>query len=175
MGSGATPRRTKTYVAFDGDDDLMSFRNIQRWSADEAVAFTLNDAHQINYARDDSLPESICRQLKERLDRSKHLVLIVGTATSGNRKGILEYELKYALEHGLPIILVFKGFAADQASTKELWTNRLLPLIPGVIKNWAESKYCLVCPFTQSAVCSAVETFSHMNRPETTHYMWWWK
>src|SRR5688572_8789854 len=105
--------RTKTYIAFDGDQDLMSFRTIQGWSADKSNAFFLNNAHEINYARDDSLPTSIINQLRERLEVSTNFVLIVGTALNRNRKGILQYETKYALRNKLPIILVYKGFTAD--------------------------------------------------------------
>ena len=57
--------RTKIYIAFDGDSDLMSYRTIQSWSANQALSFNLNDAHDVNYARDDSLPQSIINQLRE--------------------------------------------------------------------------------------------------------------
>lgn len=33
----------------------MSYRTIQAWSADQPTSFILNDAHDLNYARDDSL------------------------------------------------------------------------------------------------------------------------
>ena len=32
--SSTAKKRTKTYIAFDGDTDLMSYRTIQLWSAD---------------------------------------------------------------------------------------------------------------------------------------------
>ena len=88
--------RTKTYIAFDGDTDLMSYRTIQAWSADPKYPFVLDNAHDVNYARDDSLPESIINQLRERLDASTRLVLIIGSATNRNRRGILQYEIRYA-------------------------------------------------------------------------------
>ena len=129
----STPKRTKTYIAFDGDADLMSYRTIQSWSADPKYPFNLNDAHDINYARDDSLPESIINQLRERLKVSKHLVLIIGSKTNRNRKGILQYEIRYALRNSLPIILVLKGFSSDDDHTKELWNSELRPKIPAVL------------------------------------------
>lgn len=60
-------KRTRTYIAFDGDADLMSYRTIQGWSADPSYPFTLLDAHDLSNAQDDSLPESIIKQLKIRL------------------------------------------------------------------------------------------------------------
>lgn len=170
--SRAVPR-TKTYIAFDGDTDLMSYRTIQSWSADPRQPFVLNDAHEINNARDDSLPESIINQLRERLDVSKHLVLIIGSATNRNRKGILRYEIRYALRNSLPVILVFKGFSTEDGNSEELWKRSLLPKIPGVLKDWTGDKYCLVCPFTREVVVRAIFSYSN-NRLPTKDYTWCW-
>lgn len=164
--------RTKTYIAFDGDADLMSYRTFQGWSVDKNYPFTLNDAHEINNARDDSLPESIINQLKIRLDVSKHLVLIIGSATNKNRKGILKYEINYALRNKLPIILVFKGFSSNDKNTNSLWNDKLLPLIPKIIKEQNE-KHCLVCPFTRDVVVQAIKNYSN-NRLPDEGYTWYW-
>ena len=164
--------RTKTYVAFDGDTDLMSYRTVQSWDRDDS-SFSLNDAHDVNYARDDSLPESIINQLRQRLDLSKNLALIVGSQTKGNRKGILKYEINYALRNNLPIFLFFKGLDATTPKTDALWKNQLHPKIPTVITK-AEEKYCLVCPFTRRAFSSAANTYSNNNMPSSA-YTWWWK
>lgn len=59
LNYGYFQARTQTYVAFDGDADLMSFRTIQSWSADPKIMFTLDNAHDLNYARDDSLPSRL--------------------------------------------------------------------------------------------------------------------
>ncbi len=174
MPTTGTARRTKTYIAFDGDEDLMSYRTIQSWSADETVAFSLNDAHELTFARDDSLPESIINQLGPRLEASKHMVLIVSGKTSRNRKGILKYELNYALKHALPIILIFKGFSETDRNTLALWQKKLLPRIPSVVSRWQGDKYCVVCPFTRNAVCSAIQRFSHRSLP-SKGYEWCWQ
>ncbi len=77
--------RTKTYIAFDGDIDLMSCRTVQSWDRDNSD-FSLNDAHNVNYARDDSLPESIKNQLIERLNLSKNLALLIGSETKKTKR-----------------------------------------------------------------------------------------
>ena len=167
--------RTKTYIAFDGDADLMSYRTIQGWSKDPSTAFSLNDAHDINYARDDSLPESICQQLKKRLDVSKNFVLIIGSKTNRNRKGILQYEMRYALRNKLPIILVFKGYSEKNRNTDILWKIYLQPNIPKAIRDYNEKeKFCLICPFTQLAVTGAIRLYSNNNLPNPV-YTWHWK
>lgn len=164
--------RTKTYLAFDGDADLMSYRTVQSWDADDS-SFSLNDAHDLNDARDGSLPDSIINQLRLRLELSKNFALIIGSETKGNRKGILKYELNYALRNELPIFLFFKGIGADVPNNEQLWKNRLLPKIPTVITS-NETKYCLVCPFTKKAFASAASNYSNNSLPDEG-YVWHWK
>ena len=168
-------RRTRTYIAFDGDTDLMSYRTIQGWSADRDTPFSLNDAHELNYARDDSLPESIIVQLRARLDASRHLLLIIGSATNTNRKGILQYELNYALRNKLPIFLTYKGY--DDVVTKcndRLWTQSLEPHIPAAVRNAAKAdKYGLVMPFTKPRVITAIVGWSNVVLP-AAGYTWHW-
>ncbi len=167
-------RRTKSYIAFDGDADLMSYRTIQGWSADPRHPFVLNDAHELNYARDDSLPESICRQLQERLDVSRNFVLIVGSATNKNRKGIMQYEIRYALRNVLPIFLVFKGYSStDGYDWTKLWANVLYPMLPLVLREWSGDKYCLLSPFTREVIVGAIEQYSNVYLPEKG-YSWKW-
>lgn len=165
--------RTKTYIAFDGDSDLMSYRAVQSWSANQAISFTLNDAHAVNYARDDSLPESIINQLRKRLHLSKVFVLLVGEKTKFNRKGILKYELQYALRNRLPIALMFIGFNTLHNNSSELWNRYLHPKIPSILTN-ADEIYALVSPFTQNAFQYATSTYSHINLPEKG-YTWNWR
>ncbi len=164
--------RTKTYVAFDGDTDLMSYRTVQSWDRDDS-SFSLNDAHDVNYSRDDSLPESIINQLRARLNLSKNIALIIGSKTKENRKGILKYELNYALRNRLPIFLFYKGYDANTQKSDLLWKNHLLPKIPTVITE-AEEKYCLICPFTKNAFGSAAKAYSNNKLPNAA-YTWWWK
>ncbi|MDE1943749.1 MAG: TIR domain-containing protein [Betaproteobacteria bacterium] len=165
--------RTKTYIAFDGDSDLMSYRTIQGWHANDSISFTLNNAHDVNMARDDSLPQSIINQLKDRLDASKILILLVGDKTKNNRKGILKYELQYALRNKLPIVLVFIGFDATIQNTADLWNRYLRPKIPTVLFDEPEI-YALVSPFTKNAVDHAINKYSNNSLP-ALGYTWNWR
>ncbi len=165
--------RTKTYIAFDGDSDLMSYRTVQSWSENQALSFTLNDAHDINTARDDSLSQSIINQLRERLDNTKILVVLVGDKTKYNRKGILKYELQYALRKRIPIQLSFIGFEQGHSKTPELWSKYLHPKIPTVLTDASEI-YGLVSPFTRASVEYAVKTYSHLQLP-SKGFTWNWR
>lgn len=166
-----TTYRTKNYIAFDGDEDLMSYRTIQSWDRDINCTFHLNDAHNINYCNDDSLPESICKQLKERLDYSKNFVLIIGSNINKNRKGIVQYEINYALRNKLPIILVFKGYSNND-DINIIWRDKLLPKIPNIIRN-ASTKYCIVSPFTRSALEYAINNYSNNHLPQEGYNSNW--
>ncbi len=51
--------RNKLYIAFDGDNDMHWYRLLQAWRDNEHMDFDFYDAHDLNIARDTSLPESI--------------------------------------------------------------------------------------------------------------------
>jgi Thoeris protein ThsB, TIR-like domain len=170
--------RTKTYIAFDGDADLMSYRTIQGWSADKSNPFELNDAHELNYARDDSLPESIIAQLQERLEKSTNFLLIIGSETNKNRKGIMQYEIRYALRNTLPIFLVYKRYSTDQwysSSNKDEWNKHwfatMKPKLPLVLRETDQTEYCLICPFTREVVARVIGTYNHLKLP-SHGYTW---
>ncbi|MFA7296111.1 MAG: hypothetical protein WC211_02860 [Dehalococcoidia bacterium] len=165
--------RLYTYVAFDGDADLMSYRLIQQWSKDPARPFTLWDAHSLNYARDDSLTDSIISQLKPRLDASRHVVLLVSDATARNRRGILEYEVNYAFRYQLPILCFFIGIDRGTPNTEQLWRDTLFPRLPPVVRNHVGDKYCTLSPFTFDHLTQAVASFDQGRLPNPP-YQWYW-
>jgi hypothetical protein len=166
------PYRTKTYIAFDGDEDLSCYRVIQMWHANKNIDFEFLDAHEINDARDDSKTESIIRQLKERLDKSRHIALIVSEQTNKNRKGILEYEINYAIRNKLPIFMLYKDYDADSAHD---WGEDLEPKIPKVLRDAEkDDKNVLVSPFTLASLKGAIQKYDHKNLPGAG-YTWFWK
>ncbi len=165
--------RTRTYTAFDGDTDMPYYRTLQMWSANSNIDFKLNDAHDLSYARDDSLPQSIINQLRIRLDASKSFILIVGEKTKSNRRGILKYEINYALRNSLPILLSFVGFDGTEGNTAELWQYSLLPKIPTTIVQ-TEEKYCLISPFTKHSIEHFINLYSNNNLPSRGN-TWLWK
>jgi hypothetical protein len=97
--------RTKIYVAFDGDSDIHYYYLMKAWTNNDNFNFEINDAHDLNYAKDTSLEESIKSQLRERLHSSKAMVLLVGEKTKYLHK-FVKWELEYALKNYLPIIAV---------------------------------------------------------------------
>jgi hypothetical protein len=97
--------RNKTYIAFDGDEDINHFYLMQAWSANDKFGFEFNDAHDLNTARDDSQAESIKRQLRERFANSKDFVVLIGEKTRLLRR-FVPWEIETAIRLDLPIVAV---------------------------------------------------------------------
>lgn len=97
--------RNKTYVCFDGDEDIRYYRLMTAWKANDNSTFNFHNAHDLNTARDSSQEESIKRQLRERFANSKTFIILVGEKTKNLRK-FVKWEMDVALRLGLPIIAV---------------------------------------------------------------------
>ena len=97
--------RNKTYIAFDGDEDIRYYRLMTAWAAHPGFDFDIYDAHDLNTARDSSQEESIKRQLRERFANSKAFVLLIGEKTKNLTK-FVKWEIETAVRLELPIIAV---------------------------------------------------------------------
>lgn len=97
------PYRNKTYVCFDGDNDMAYYRLMTAWKANDNFTFNFHNAHDLNTARDSSQEESIKRQLRERFQNSKLLVVLIGERTRLLRK-FVQWEMEVALRLDLPIV-----------------------------------------------------------------------
>ena len=95
--------RNKTYIAFDGDNDMGYYRLMTAWSANEAFEFYFYNAHDLNSARDSSQEESIKRQLRERFANSKLFMILIGENTRYLTK-FVKWEIETAIGLGLPIV-----------------------------------------------------------------------
>lgn len=100
--------RNKTYIAFDGDNDIHYYRLMIAWKHNQNSFFkdfSFYDAHEMNYARDDSQEESIKRQLLERLNASNRFILLIGDSTRYLYK-FVKWEIEQAIKQQIPIIAV---------------------------------------------------------------------
>jgi hypothetical protein len=95
--------RNKTYVCFDGDNDMSYYRLMTAWAANDKFEFDFSNAHDLNTARDTSQEESIKRQLRIRLANSKDFIVLIGKNTKSLRK-FVPWEMEVALNLGLPIV-----------------------------------------------------------------------
>jgi len=96
--------RNKTYVAFDGDNDMWAYRLMTAWKSNENIDFNFYNAHDINSARDTSTEESIKAQLRIRMENAKQMILLVGEKTKDLRK-FVPWEIELARKKDIPIIV----------------------------------------------------------------------
>ena len=97
--------RNKTYVCFDADNDIRYYRLMTAWKENERIAFNFHNAHEINNLRDGSSEATIKRKLRERLQNTKVLVVLIGEHTKNLYKYV-RWEIEYAIEKDIPIIAV---------------------------------------------------------------------
>jgi hypothetical protein len=81
---------------------------MEAWRDNQRIDFSFFDAHDLYVARDTSLPDTIRRNLRERVKNAKQIVLI-GTADAkkkgGDGKSFLAHEVALAIEFDLPIVI----------------------------------------------------------------------
>jgi hypothetical protein len=99
--------RNKTYIAF-ASEDIHCYRLMEAWRENAHIDFNFYDAHDLYISRDTSKPETIKRNLRERLKNAKHVVLL--GSDDGKRKGgdgisFLAHEIEVIQEFDLPIII----------------------------------------------------------------------
>ena len=111
------PYRNKTYVCFDGDNDIHYYRLMKAWKQNDGMSFNFFDAHDLNTGRDTSLTETIQRRLRERLNNSKILVVLIGEQTRYLYK-FVRWEMQQAIALDLPIIGVNLNGLREQDSAR---------------------------------------------------------
>jgi len=99
--------RNKTYVAF-ASEDIRSYRLMEAWRENKNIDFNFYDAHDLYVARDTSRPETIKRNLRERLKNAKQIVIL--GSSDAKKKGsdgrsFLAYEVAVIIEFDLPVVV----------------------------------------------------------------------
>jgi hypothetical protein len=79
------------------------YRLMTAWAENEKFSFNFYNAHDLNSARDTSQEESIKRQLRERFENSKLLIVLIGEKTRYLTK-FVRWEMEVALKLDLPIV-----------------------------------------------------------------------
>ena len=99
--------RNKTYVAF-ASENIHLYRLMAAWKANNNIDFDFYNAHELFIARDSSKPETIKRNLRERLKNAKQVVLI-GTpearAKGSDGESFLAHEVEVLMEFDLPVVV----------------------------------------------------------------------
>ncbi len=132
--------RTRTYIAADWDNDKDAVDQLHKWNDSDYWGLSFLDAHELQQSRDTSLPCSVKKSLKDRMDRSKQFVLIVGEKTAFLTKGscqhcdsynshthscarghsveyrsYVDYECDIAVDAGIDIVVLYKFACVDKS------------------------------------------------------------
>lgn len=156
--------KNKTYIAFDADTDIGWYRLMTAWNKKENIDFNFHNAHDINNLTTKASDDTIYRKLKERMNNTKQLIVLVGENTKNLYK-FVRWEMEIAIDKDLPIIAVNldkKNGATDKT--------------PPILKNKA---YFVSVPFEMKKIKYALDNFpsSHSNRdpskdPSSRYYDW---
>ncbi|WP_432574263.1 TIR domain-containing protein [Kineococcus sp. SYSU DK005] len=99
--------RNKTYVAF-ASENIRLYRLMEAWRDNERIEFKFHDAHDLYISLDTSKPETIKRNLRERMKNVKQVVLIgtpEGKKKGGDGRSFLAYEISVMMEFDLPVVV----------------------------------------------------------------------
>lgn len=161
--------RNGTYIAFHAEgssdqtaSDIKYYRALKMWHQNDKVEFKFVNSHEKTAAvRDTSSQETIRRSLRERLNNSKNMVLIIGARTRYDTD-FVPYEISYAVDQcAIPIIAAYPGQTVIRNARimEHLWPQALRERI-------SSGKASVIhIPFRQKIVDCAIGQFDFNNRP----------
>jgi hypothetical protein len=97
--------RNKTYVIFDGDNDMWAYAYMKGWKESEHIEFDLHDAHDLQQLTDQASEETVRARLRQRFSNSKRAIVLIGESTRHLYK-FVRWEIETAQKLDLPIIAV---------------------------------------------------------------------
>ncbi|MEK4620456.1 TIR domain-containing protein [Bacillus sp. FSL K6-0273] len=101
--------RNKTYICFDGDEDMHYYRLITAWKARDGKEFNFHNAHDLYPMQKGKLVANdeayIKKKLHQRFLNTKCLLVLVGQKTK-NLYRYVRWEIDVALQLDIPIVVV---------------------------------------------------------------------
>ena len=169
--------RNGTYVAFHAEGtsdptetDMKYYRLLTAWHENDGIDFDMINSHEKTSAvRDTSKRRTLRARLKERLNHSKNMVLIIGKSTHLDNDWV-PFEIRYAVDScEIPIIAAYPGYNAILAPTR-----RLRALWPAALETRIDSDTARVIhvPFKKEPLKAAIKKFSHGNLPQGSLTYW---
>ena len=73
--------RNKTYVIFDGDEDMWAYAYMLGWTNSDHIDFNFHNAHDIRPLAGTASETAVKSALKQRLANTKQAIVIVGEKT----------------------------------------------------------------------------------------------
>ncbi len=161
--------RNGTNIAFHANgtnfpinSDIKYYNLIKAWCNKTDDCFNIVNSHEKNAAvRDTSSKETLKRRLRERLNNSKNMLLIVGETTKLDLDWV-PFEIEYAVDLcKIPLIVTYIGYTKISAPKKlsHLWPFALKTRIEN------ESAKAIHIPFRKEAIYDATSQFTYAKYP----------
>jgi hypothetical protein len=161
--------RNGTYIAFHADgmtdptaSDIRYYRMLKAWHENDDISFRFVNSHdKASSVRDTSKKETLRASLRERLNNSKNMVLIIGKTTRFDTDWV-PFEIAYAADRcGIPIFATYTGYKSilNPALLADLWPPALATRIR------AKTVNVLHIPFKRTVIDAAVRQFNINTQP----------
>lgn len=136
--------RNKTYVIFDGDEDMWAYAYMLGWKNNDKIDFNFFNAHDLKPLTQNASEETVKKRLRERLSNTKQAIVLVGEKTK-NLFHFVRWEMEVCRKLDIPIIAVnlngLKGQDNDHC--------------PAIIRN----EYIVHVPFKMKIIQHALDNF----------------
>lgn len=96
--------RNKTYVIFDGDNDMWAYAYMKGWKQNRHIDFNFYDAHDIQRMPRATDEAYVKRNLAERLNNTKQAIVLCGENTR-NLYRFVRWEIQTCLSKKIPIVV----------------------------------------------------------------------
>jgi hypothetical protein len=168
--------RNDTYIAFHAEgnpdptgSDIKYFNIMKAWHHNDDIDFTFVNSHdKVSSVRDTSKRDTLARSLKERLNNSKNMVLIIGDRTRFDTDWV-PFEIDYGTGTcGLPVIAVYPGYLyiTDPSELSHLWPKAFAERVS------AGSVRAIHVPFQQKAIDAAIRKYNINDQPNSSLEYW---
>ena len=97
--------RNKTYVIFDGDNDMWAYGFMKGWKNNDKIDFNFHDAHDLSPISTAQNEAYIKGVLRERLKNTKQAIVLVGDNTKYLYRFVC-WEIETCLSMKIPVIVV---------------------------------------------------------------------
>jgi len=99
--------RNKTYVIFDGDEDMWAYAHMKGWKTLKHIDFDFNNAHDLKPLASNVNNEALVkRRLAERMENTKQVIVVVGEKTK-NLYRFVRWEIEQAQRQNIPIVVAY--------------------------------------------------------------------
>jgi len=137
--------RNKTYIIFDGEQDIWAYKYMKGWKVNRHIDFDFHDAHDVFRLTNRAVDENYIKsKLRERFKTAKQVIVIVGDSTK-NLHRFVRWEIEVAQSLDLPIIGVNLNDLRKQDNER----------VPPILRD----KYVVYIPFKLKIIKYALDQF----------------